>query len=295
MFGYVTPYKSELKVREYDMFKAYYCGLCKTLGKEFNNIVRFGLNYDLTFLVLLLSSIDEEKETITLEGCIANPIKKKLIVNTNKPLVYTANISVMLIYYKLLDDWRDEKSIKSLIGTIPFLSPLKKAKNTYNKKALIIKECLNRLTELERSKCNRIDEAADTFAKLMEEISVPDYIEDCKTERTLRWIGYNLGRWIYILDAYNDLDEDVKRASYNPILLQFNYRDNEEIDDFKNRVATNIEFSLTMSLEAIAKGFEVINIKKNKEILENIIYMGTRHKMDLILRKREGLKHEKSI
>lgn len=295
LFGYVTPYKSELKVREYDMFKAYYCGLCKTLGKEFNNIVRFGLNYDLTFLALLLSSIEEEKEIITREGCIANPIKKKFIVNTNKPLIYTSNMSVMLIYYKLLDDWKDEKSIKSLIGTIPFLFPLKKANNTYNSKAHIIKECLDRLTELEKNKCSRIDEAADTFGKLMEEISVPDYIEDNKIERVLKWIGYNLGRWIYILDAFNDIEEDIKNASYNPILIQYNYKDSEEIDYFKNRVVAPIEFSLIMSLEAIVKSFEILNIRKNQGIIENIIYMGTRHKMDLILNKREGLKHEKSI
>ncbi len=295
MFGYVTPYKSELKVKEYDMFKAYYCGLCKTLGKEFNHIVRFGLNYDLTFLALLLSSIEEDKEIITREGCIANPLKKKFIVNTNKSLVYASNISIILTYYKLIDDWKDEKSIKSLIGTIPFLSPLKKANKAYNNKALMIKGCLDRLTELEKNKCRRLDEAADTFGKLMEEISVPDYIEDNKTERVLRWIGYNLGRWIYILDAFNDLEEDIKNNTYNPILLQYSFRENEEIDQFKNRVMEPIEFSLTMSLEAIAKSFEVLNIRKNQGIIENIVYMGTRHKMDLILNKREGLKHEKSI
>lgn len=295
MFGYVTPYKNELKVREYDMFKAYYCGLCKTLGREFNNIVRFGLNYDLTFLALLLSSIEEEKETITREGCIANPVKKKFIVNSNHSLVYTSNISIMLIYYKLLDDWKDEGSIKSLIGTIPFLSPLKKANSTYNNKAQVIKECLDKLTELEKSRCSRIDEAADSFGKLMEEISAPDYIEDHKLKRVIKWIGYNLGRWIYILDAFNDLEEDIKNNNYNPILLQYNYSRDEEINDFKNRVAGPIEFSLTMSLEAISKSFEILDIRKNRGIIENIVYMGTRHKMELILNKREVYKHEKSL
>ncbi|WIV11281.1 DUF5685 family protein [Proteiniborus sp. MB09-C3] len=295
MFGYVTPYKSELKVREYDMFKAYYCGLCKTLGKEFNHIVRFGLNYDLTFLALLLSSIEEEKEIITREGCIANPLKKKDIVNTNKSLIYASNISIILIYYKLLDNWKDEKSIKSLIAATPFLLPLKKANNAYNNKSLVIKDCLDKLTELEKNKCNRIDEAADTFGKLMEEISAPDYIEDNKTERILKWIGYNLGRWIYILDAFNDLEDDIKNKSYNPVLLQYNYNKDETVDNFKERIVASIEFSLTMSLEAISKSFEILNIRKNQGIIENIVYMGTRHKMEVILNKREVCKHAKSI
>lgn len=296
MFGYVIPYKSELRVKEYDMFKAYYCGLCKTLGKEFNHIVRFGLNYDLTFLALLLSSIEEDKEIITREGCIANPFKKKMIVNTNKSLIYTSNISILLIYYKLLDDWKDEKSIKSLMATIPFLLPLKEASNAYNNKALAIKRHLDNLAGLEKSKCNRIDEAADVFAKLMEEISVPDYIEDHKTERVLRWIGYNLGRWIYILDAFNDLEEDIKNKSYNPILLQYCYYGKDEsIEEFKKRIVDSIEFSLTMSLEAIAKSFEFLDIRKNQGIIENIVYMGTRHKMEIVLNKREGCNDEKSV
>ncbi|MFA5524000.1 MAG: DUF5685 family protein [Tissierellales bacterium] len=289
MFGYVLPYKSELKVKEYDIFRAYYCGLCKTLGKEFNHIVRFGLNYDLTFLALLLSSIEDEKETMTREGCMANPIKKKFIVNTNRSLVYTSNISIILIYFKLLDDWKDEGSIKSLLGTIPFLLPLRKANRTYNNKAQAIKGHLSKLTELEKSRCNRIDEAADVFGKLMEEISTPDYIKDQKKERVIKWIGYNLGRWIYILDAFNDLEEDIKNNSYNPILLQFKYSKDEEIIEFKNRVVDSIEFSLTMSLEAISKSFEILEIRKNRGIIENIVYMGTRHKMDLILNNKGGL------
>lgn len=277
------------------MFKSYYCGLCKTLGKEYNHIVRFGLNYDLTFLALLLSSIEEDKEIITREGCIANPFKKKMIVNTNKSLIYTSNISIILLYFKLLDDWKDEKSIKSLIAAIPFWLPLKKASKIYSNRARTIKGYLDKLGELEKNKCNRIDEAADVFAKLMEEISVPDYIEDHKTVRVLRWVGYNLGRWIYILDAFNDLEEDIKNKSYNPILLQYNYNKDEEIADFKKKVSGSIEFSLTMSLEAIAKSFEFLNIKKNQGIIENIVYMGTRHKMEVILNKREDCEIEKSI
>lgn len=295
MFGYVTPYKDELKVKEYEIFKAYYCGLCKTLGNEFNQLVRFGLNFDLTFLALLLSSIEEEKDFITREGCIANPFKKKSVIKENQALFYSANISIILLRYKLLDDWYDKKSIKSLIASIPFLTPLKKANKRFEQKSKAIKSYLVKLLELENNNCNRIDEIADVFGKLMEEISVPEYINNLNTERTLRWIGYNLGRWIYILDAYNDLEEDVKNKSYNPIILQYNYTKEENMIDFKERIIDKIEFSLLMSLDSMAKSIEFLNMRKNREIIENIVYLGTRQKMDAILYKKEDCKHEKSI
>ena len=295
LFGYVIPYKNELKVREYDIFKSYYCGLCKTLGKDFNQTVRFGLNYDLTFLAVLLSSIDSNRDTFKREGCIANPFKKKMIMNTNHGLAYTSNISVMLIYFKLMDDWRDDKSLLSLLSTCAFLFPVRKAKRLYPEKYDAIKVYLQKLTELEKAKCNKIDESADMFAKLMEEIASAPFITDETTDRVLRWLGYNLGRWIYVLDAFNDIEEDIKKKNYNPILLQYDYNENESIEDFRQRVKEPIEFSLTFTLDNMAKSYELLDIKHNKGILDNIIYMGTRFKMEQILNKREVKELEKSI
>ncbi|EOD01376.1 hypothetical protein L21TH_0597 [Caldisalinibacter kiritimatiensis] len=294
MFGYVTPHKAELKVKEYNLFKGYYCGLCKALGKEFNQLVRFGLNYDITFLGLLLSSLDERKETIRPENCIAAPFKKKPIVQPNKYIEYAANISVILFYFKLLDDWKDEKSLKALVASTAYLLPVYKAKKVYKDKYISIKSDLKRLTELEKKKCKSIDESADAFARLMGTIAVPNFIKDEKTSRVLNWLGYNLGRWIYILDAFNDIEKDIKKNNYNPILLQYNYKNNESVGQFINRVKEPIEFTLTFTLDNIAKSYELLDVKRNRSIIENIIYMGTRHKMQQILYKGV-VKNEKSI
>ncbi|MTI47811.1 MAG: cyclodeaminase/cyclohydrolase family protein [Firmicutes bacterium] len=295
MFGYITPYKGELKVKEYEIFKGYYCGLCKSLGKEFNQLTRFGLNYDLNFLGLLLSSLDEKRDQMKMEGCFVNPLKKKKVIQTNYYLIYTSHISIILIYFKLIDDWKDDKSFKSLLATIPYLLPLKKSKRKYNHKYQTIKNCLERLSELEKRKCDVIDESADAFGKLMEEIAASDLIEDEETIRILKWLGYNLGRWIYILDAYNDIEEDVKADGYNPILLQYKYDKNSNIKVFKDRIKSEIEFSLTLTLDNIAKSFELLDIKHHRNILENIIYMGARYKMEQIFRTREAEHCEKSI
>ncbi|KNF09968.1 hypothetical protein CLPU_1c01330 [Gottschalkia purinilytica] len=295
MFGYVIPYKSELKMKEYNMFRAYYCGLCKAMGKEANQMVRMGLNYDLTFMGLLLSSIQEDRSQITFEGCIANPFKKKPIVQMNNALKYTSNISTMLIYFKLIDDWNDEKSITSLLGTVPFINSVKKSSRKYPSQYNDIKKYLKELSKLENNKCNKVDEAADMFGKLMESISTPDFITDEKIIRTLKWLGYNLGRWIYILDAFNDIEEDIKKKNYNPIILQYKYKENESINDFLNRIKEPIEFSLTFTLENMSRSFELLDVKYNRSILENIIYMGTRYKMDNIINQKEEEQIEKSL
>lgn len=100
MFGYVVPYKDELKVREYKLFRAFYCGLCKTLGKSSNQLTRFGLNYDFTFLALLLTALDEDEPQINHEGCIVNPFKKNPLIKKNQHLEYAADLNVIFVFLK---------------------------------------------------------------------------------------------------------------------------------------------------------------------------------------------------
>ena len=205
MFGYVIPYKEELKIKEYRIFKAYYCRLCKTLGNSFNQIVRFGLNYDFTFLSILLSSLDvEDKPRFNAEGCIANPFEKKLIVEPNKHINYAAYASIIFTYLKLVDDWRDERSIKAVFFLLAYLIPKNKAEKEFNALYKESKKILEELDVLEKEECSLVDKSADLFAKLMELIIIPPYLKDENQKRILKWLGYNLGRWIYILDAFND-------------------------------------------------------------------------------------------
>lgn len=296
MFGYVIPYKEELKVKEYRIFKAYYCSLCKTLGNSFNQAVRFGLNYDFTFLSILLSSLDvEDKPRFNAEGCIANPFKKKLIVKSNKHINYAAHASIIFTYLKLIDDWRDERSVKSIFFLLAYLFPKNRAEKEFSALYQDSKNILEELDVLEKKECPLVDKSADLFAKLMEIIIIPPYINDENQKRILKWLGYNLGRWIYILDAFNDIKEDFKNKSYNPILLQYKYDSSQSIDSFITSIKEPIEFSLIFTLENIAKSFELLDIYHNKTILENIIYMGMRYKMEEIMKTRRVKDYEQSL
>jgi hypothetical protein len=295
MFGYVFPDKPELKIKEFELFKAYYCGLCKSIGDNCGQVGRFALNYDSSFLGMLLSSFNEGPEVIKLEKCIVNPFVKKPVVKKSSTLSYAGDMNIILAYYKLQDDFNDEKSIKSIAGMGALSLPFKKALKRNPEKGGIIKKRLDELTGLEKSGCKSIDEAAEPFARLTEELFV--YSPVCNTERRekmLRWFGYNIGKWIYILDAYDDIERDIKDKGFNPIINQFGYNGGNAAD-FKKGIRENIGFTLTYTLSQVGKAYELLEVSKNGGIIENIIFGGMYNKTLQILDKRSCLKDEKPL
>ena len=194
MFGYVRINKMDLTFREFDTYKGYYCGLCKYLKENHGEISRLSLNYDITFLILLLTSVYRPKSTLTKEVCIANPIKKKNRI-VNEVTEYAASMNVLLTYYKLEDNLHDDKGVKDIIAYNLYKGKLKKAYEKYPKKADYIKSQLEELQKLESENSTNIDKVSNTFGNLMGEIFA--YKED-DFEGKLRSIGFNIGKYIYI-------------------------------------------------------------------------------------------------
>lgn len=284
MFGYIVPEKPELKIKEYELFKAYYCGICKSIGRRYGQLPRFTLNYDSAFLALLLSSLADSKAEIRRERCIAHPLKKRNVLKSTEILDYAADMNIVLAYYNLVDNWKDEKSVVGYTGALALRKAYKKISKRHEKKCRIIRENLERLNQLEKEKCNSIDEAAEPFSKLMAEIMAYETCcEDENREKILRWIGYNIGKWIYVLDAYDDLEKDVKNKAYNPLIYQYEYKDGD-IKDFKTSILSNTEFILTYCLDQITKTYELLGNNKNKGLVENILYLGMLRKTDQILK-----------
>lgn len=263
MFGLVNVYKDELKIKDYEMFRAYYCGLCKALGKRYNQLVRLGLSYDMTFLAIIADSLSESQPTVNIDGCIKH-IGKHRICTSNTAIDFSADMSVILTYHKLKDDVTDENSIKAFLANIPYCRAFRKASEKYPEVSENIKSNLDRLSSLERAQSGSIDEVADTFACLTSAIF-------SAFDPVLASIGYNIGRFIYIADAYSDIKYDSEHKLYNPYLCMY---DPEYIntDNFKHEVMG----SLNMTLYAVSEAYRELDIKKNKVILDNIIYMGLR-------------------
>lgn len=292
MFGYIMPEKPELKIKEFDIYRAYYCGVCKSIGKRHGHLKRMTLTYDSAFLAMLLGSVLNIETKLVKERCMVHPVKKHF-VTYNEIIDYSSDINMILAYNNIIDKWKDDKSKVALAGLVAFKKVYKKLKTIYPEKCAIINERLQELSALEKAKCDSIDAAAEPFAKLMEEVLDYDKLDD-KARHILRWMGYNLGKWIYLIDAFDDLEDDIKNRSYNPLLAQFKYN-GENISDFKNKIKNQVEFTLLYCLGEASKAFELLSAKENRGILENILYMGMLSKTDKILCQRSCGKSEKSI
>ena len=272
MFGYVRINKMDLTFREYENYKGYYCGLCKYLKENHGEISRLGLNYDITFLIVILTAIYKPKPSIFQERCVVSPFKKKKKI-INEITEYAASMNVLLTYYKLEDNLLDDKGIKDIFAYNLYKNKLNLAHNKYPQKSKIIKEQMNLLNKLEQEKEYNIDKVSNTFGEIMGEIFA--YKTD-KYEEDLRKIGFNIGKYIYILDAYEDLEEDYKKGRYNPFIEYINNK-----EELKQRV----DRLVSMSLGLLSSSINNLNIQVNRGIIENIVYSGVYLRYKNILNK----------
>lgn len=270
----------DLTFREYEHYRAYYCGLCKTLKRDFTETSRVSINYDITFLILILTSVYNPKSEIFYEKCVANPIKEKKHMK-NEFTDYAAAMNILLTYYKLEDNVEDRGDLKDKIARKLYKKSYKKALAIYPEKAEKIKKHLQELSNLEKEESDSIDKTSNTFGELMREIFT--YKEDEYTER-LREVGFNIGKYIYILDAYEDLDKDIENNEYNPFKK---YKDNRE--ELKEKVEKNIMMCLSRLENAILS----LNIQVNNGIINNIIYSGIYLRYKGILNKNVNEKNMK--
>lgn len=284
MFGYVRIFEDELKKKDYTVFRSYYCGLCKTLKKEYGVAASMGLNYDSVFLALLLSSVLKEEPTCMPMRCIANPVKLHPVLKTDAALSYSAAVMLTLAILKLSDNLRDEKSIKALLSLIllfPCRLRLKKKHAVMYRRA---KAHIKNLSMLEKQGCKNPDEAANAFASLLEELFVPGFIKDENTKRILAHMGYLLGRFIYLSDAAEDREKDKKKHCYNPYLASD--------APFSKDAFTE---TMTLTLSTLASDYSLLPIHRNKAILDNIIYLGLPNTLKRITETEGEPKNEKSL
>lgn len=275
MFGYITPLKAELKVREYEVFRAYYCGLCREIGDK-SYISKMTLTYDMTFLALLLSSIYLDR-TATQKSFCPFKLSKVEMISKNPYLEYAAEMNILLANRKFLDDYNDEGSYKALIASK--IIKLNKYKTISKDKIEGIDYYLKELNRLEKNKSGSIDETGGCFGALTGEIFA---LHDDSNARLLKFIGTNIGKWIYTLDAYDDLPEDIKNKNYNPLIYGFGYN-NESPWEFRAGIKDNIKFATIKCLDEISKAIELLDIKKNIGLIKNIIYMGMENKTTNVL------------
>ncbi len=278
MFGYVVINKPELKVKEFYEYKAFYCGLCRVLKNNYGQLGQMTLSYDMTFLIILLTSLYECDTKRIKSHCVVHPVRKQETLR-NEITDYVADMNIALTYHHLMDDWQDERSILGLTGARALQRGYKKVSRKYPEKCGSIRECLNQLKECEDRGETNIDMVSRCFGELMAELFT--YKKD-RWENNLRKIGFYLGKFIYILDAYDDIEKDMKNNSYNPFLADYG----------KESFYQECGNMLTLMIAECSREFEQLPCVMDITILRNILYEGVWNKYNKIQEERMKRKEQ---
>lgn len=260
MFGYVVVNKPELKIKDFDEYRSYYCGLCKSLKERAGVRGQLSLSYDMTFLAVLLSLLYESEGEEYCSRCIVHPLSKHRMKH-NAMIDYVADMNLLLTVYKCKDDFADENNLIKASYGVMLNDPVKKICNTYERQTTQIKKYMEKLSDLEKENDYDIDKLSGCFGHLLEEVFV---VKQDEWESYLRKIGFYVGKFVYIMDAYDDVEHDKKKGCFNPFLEKAKDAD---FDDWVKQL-------LLMVAAEFAKEFEKLPIVEHVDILRNIIYSG---------------------
>lgn len=289
MFGYILPFREELKVREFEQFRSAYCGLCHTLGRRYGLWSRFLLNYDFTFLAMLLSP--GEPPICERRRCIASPIQPRSCCPACAGMDTAADESVILTWWKLRDQVEDSAWWRGLPARL--LSWL--FRPAYRKAAALqpefdrqVQEQLARLRTLEGENCPSLDRPADTFARLLQAAAPAS--ENEMQRRAMEQLLYHVGRWIYLVDAWDDRTEDRKTGGYNPVNLRYQLPSGGEGDgEAREQLGLTLLHSRNLALSA----FYLLETGTWTPILENILCLGMPMVEHLVLTDQWRTKQKK--
>lgn len=288
MFGYVKPYQPELLVKEYEFYRAVYCGLCRSMKKNTGVLSNAFLNYDAVFLALARMAFSDEEPEAELRRCIAHPTRKRPMLKSSPAIDYSARAFASLAYYKNLDDIED----KSFFGKLtrysihPVIAHAKRLADI-GELDVIVSEGLKEISALEGAGCAEADRPAEVFGRLLGEVFKCGV--DGNDALLLYECGFHLGKFIYIADALDDYEKDVRENNYNPFRLT--YGDGGLSDSVRN----DIRVALILECEGIERAVDLFPEKHPIviNIIKNIIYMGLIKRLDTINGK--GKTDERSL
>lgn len=278
MFGFVRIHKDEMKIKDYEAYKAVYCSLCKQLVRDYSFLSGFLLNYDCTFFALFSMSIEPQCVGFKKGRCRYNPIKPcNYCSGGENTLSKAAALLILMSYYKLLDNINDGGFLKRLGLTLikPIFSLWKrKAAKKYPQYNTFCEEMYQSQLSCEQNRDTSVDEAAEPTAILLKKVfAVEAYSEHIRP--AFEEFGYHLGKWVYLMDAACDIDDDIKQGSFNPIY-----------NKLKKSKTESVEFCdglLSQSLFLLTSAYNLIEKKRFKDILDNIILLGLTKKQKEVL------------
>jgi len=270
MFGYIQPSKRVMSEDEQTCYRGYYCGLCHKLKDDYGLSFTPFHNNDLTFLYLLLSGLEEPDEQVTTERCVIHPLRK-VPLTRNEISSYCAAMTITLSYYKALDDVKDEGKHKKNAKRLGRLMPA--IREAYPDTIQAIEDGLDHISALEDEECTDLDTMTKAFGQVFGAITAYD---DAWHDE-LFTLGDMLGRFIYLMDAWDDLADDVKSGAYNPLKP---IRDREDLE-------TYVESLLEMMMAEAVAVFETLPVLTNASIIRGILYSGVWARFEALRKDRQ--------
>ncbi len=276
MFGYVMPSKGELKIKNWNLYQAFYCGVCRSLGKKYGQEARLLLNYDTTFLAVLLAGI-KGGYTLKPGRCLVK--MKKQMFAYGDAIDLAADINVLLAYYKSMDDWKDDHSVKGFVGKTLYGRAAHRASEKHEAVARAIDEMVKGVDLIEFTNNQSPDTAAIPFREMMRAMAQYVMKGEVQSELVSEFCAI-LGKWIFIIDSLDDLEDDLKKKHYNPNTLQ---AQKFSVD----QVLADAEQAMSMYMQDLANVFEKIVFKDEQlsDIIENVVFAGLMEKTERVLKK----------
>ena len=275
MFGYVNADKKEMTDEERSTYQAYYCGLCRELKRQAGAGAQICLNYDITFLAILLSGLYEPDEVTEPFRCRLHPTKKRFF-HESEVMQYAASMNIVLSYYKFLDDYQDDHKTSRKKIANRFEPVVKRVCEEYPRQTQAIEDFVRDLSDAEYRQEDNLTVLSALSGDMLGELFC--YKEEDVWNESLRSMGYYLGKFIYLLDAYDDMEKDRKNHSFNPMLRAIDK--DPSYDAFCRQVLVSLIAECT-------KEFERLPILKNASVLRNILYSGIWTKYDMIQARRD--------
>ena len=276
MFGYINVNRKELSEVNKKAYQAYYCGLCRRLKSNCGTKGQVLLDYDMTFLVVLLTGLYELSNESAEITCALHPTKRRTVW-TNEATDYAADMNVILAYHNLIDDWKDDKAYSKKAFAKMLDKDYTRIMQKYPRQVKAIEEYIRRTEEVERARETNLDAVAGLTGEMLGEVFC--WKEDEWAEE-MRTLGFYMGKFIYIMDAYEDYAVDMRKGAYNP-LVYMNREKDQDLD-------TLVRLLLTSMMAECAKSFERLPILLHADILRNVLYSGVWSKYEYLqLKKRK--------
>ncbi|MDD3831709.1 MAG: DUF5685 family protein [Clostridia bacterium] len=278
MFGYITIDKSKLNDNEIGLHQTFLCGICLSTKHIFGNLSRNLVNYDINFLNLLFHSYEQATVSIKQDRCVSSPFVRRSLLNTDRITDQLAVANVILAYTNVLDDCIDGAGIKKQVLLRSLNKPYSKATQLNPQLSLIVNQLYEQLREKENKCDSNIDSVCDCFAQLSQQVAG---IIMPKCSEHLYNLCYNVGKWVYLIDALDDLQSDYYHKRFNPLIAHFSNFINRQqfITDNKEQLI----FLFYTTLNSIALCYNELNLTQYTCVLNNIIYHSIRDKTESLL------------